>query len=283
MSRLYSGPDERLGLCRWNWKDPRGWEKDVYAWVRGRALRLWMMPVVLLCVFVAAEEWSESEMSRDMWPFIPWHVGSCAGPCQGATMWRFQTRMSLSNMTHSGCAINTTITVFDSLYPTKVLRKWVHVVNKLHSIAPGCSRNMVPIQGHFCNGSTHSNGSTRRCWCWKPFQKLLWPLRLCNLQVSIFLLFKWCRKYNHYFGWTWDNDNMFWGMNNLLALWNCNEIFPDFLLEIPNHIYQTCPWWSCGRVRPTSQIYLATQPMVAGGKAPIWVSGLTYTSNVPSC
>lgn len=76
--------------------------------------------IPLLCVFVAAEEWSESEMSRDMWPSFPGMLELCGA--LGATMWRFQTPMSLSNMTHCGCAINTTITVFDSLYPTRVLR-----------------------------------------------------------------------------------------------------------------------------------------------------------------
>ena len=35
------------------------------------------MPVVLLCVFVAAKEWSESEMSRDMWPSFPGMLELC--------------------------------------------------------------------------------------------------------------------------------------------------------------------------------------------------------------
>ena len=147
-----------------------------------------MMPVVLLCVFVAAEEWSESEMSRDMWPSFPGMLELCG--------------------TLSGC---NNVEIPDSDEFVKHDSFWLRnqhnhysfrftLPNKSFEKVSACGQQVAfycswmfaqhgANSGALCNGSTHSNGSTRRCWCWKPFQKLLWPLRLCNLQVSIFLLF----------------------------------------------------------------------------------------------
>lgn len=183
---LASMKDERLGLCRWNWKDPRGWEKDVYAWVRGRALRLWMMPVVLLCVFVAAEEWSESEMSRDMWPSFPGMLELC-GTLSGYN--NVEIPDSDEFVKHNSFWLRNQHNDYSFRFtlPNKSFEKVSACGQQIAFYCSWMFAQHGANSGALCSGSTHSNGSTRRCWCWKPFQKLLWPLKLCNLQVSIFL------------------------------------------------------------------------------------------------